>query len=811
MQSSSSLSSGEEAQLKLEEESFRAGITAYRERTNKHASKHTESHTDYGKRLIACVVEPLERAIKQFVEDAQHKPGRLHSAVVHLEQVDADVAAFVAARCIMDGLSAYKRKVQAVAIRIGGQVEDELRFRRFEENKGGLFRKVNERFDETPWNYNRRRRRATLTHAATKFQVPHERWSTREKLRVGMKLVELFITSTRWMRLGLDTKARNTPRYLEPTEQLLEWIKGFKDRSEILRPFRLPMVCPPKPWSTLEEGGYYSERCRRPLIKDRMSRASEPRPMPAVYEAVNALQGTPWCVNRTMLAHVNEIWTAGMQVKGLPSQHDLPLPAKPANFDADKEAMTAWKREAADIYRTNRKTVSNRVRAARIMYLAKEFRDLPAIWFPTELDFRGRVYLMPQHLNPQGCDLSKGLLTFAEGKPLGERGVFWLAVHLANSFGHDKCSLQERHAWAVANSARICRAANEPLADRWWTEADKPFQFLAAAIEWLGYQTDGEGYVCHLPIMVDGSCNGLQHLSAMLRDETCGGQVNLVPQETPADIYAAVASALTLRLKEEAGVGGERADLASLWLRYGVDRKLCKGPVMVLPYGGTGTTFQRLLLDAVLERQTETSNRHPFGSELHMACTRLAALLVDVMHEVIVGPCVTMKWLKSVARRANKSGGPIGWTAPSGFYVHQEYLEMESRRVKLLADGKTLTLSVAQETTKLDKRKQARSIAPNFVHSMDAAALTLTLCAASAAGLRHLAAVHDSYGTLPADMDTLMDCTRESFVRMYEENDVLEQFRVEVGSVGEELALPPVPTKGTLDLRGVLRSNYFFA
>jgi DNA-directed RNA polymerase len=36
------------------------------------------------------------------------------------------------------------------------------------------------------------------------------------------------------------------------------------------------------------------------------------------------------------------------------------------------------------------------------------------------------------------------LIEFAEGKPLGERGVWWLGVHGANLWGNDKVSLESQ-------------------------------------------------------------------------------------------------------------------------------------------------------------------------------------------------------------------------------------------------------------------------------------------------------------------------------------------------------------------------------
>lgn len=60
------------------------------------------------------------------------------------------------------------------------------------------------------------------------------------------------------------------------------------------------------------------------------------------------------------------------------------------------------------------------------------------MYFPMNLDFRGRVYPIPPHLNHLGNDLCRGLLAFSRKKPLGERGLFWLKIQVANLFGNDK-------------------------------------------------------------------------------------------------------------------------------------------------------------------------------------------------------------------------------------------------------------------------------------------------------------------------------------------------------------------------------------
>jgi len=49
---------------------------------------------------------------------------------------------------------------------------------------------------------------------------------------------------------------------------------------------------------------------------------------------------------------------------------------------------------------------------------------------------------MHPHLNHLGADLSRGLLQFAEGRPLGEHGLFWLYVQV--------------RAWVMGSGCGLC-------------------------------------------------------------------------------------------------------------------------------------------------------------------------------------------------------------------------------------------------------------------------------------------------------------------------------------------------------------------
>lgn len=87
-------------------------------------------------------------------------------------------------------------------------------------------------------------------------------------------------------------------------------------------------------------------------------------------------------------------------------------------------------------------------------------------YFPHNVDFRGRAYPIPPNLNHIGDDLSRGLLQFDNGKPLGENGFKWLKIHLANLCGFDKASFEDRAAYADEHMEDIIDSATDPLGVR---------------------------------------------------------------------------------------------------------------------------------------------------------------------------------------------------------------------------------------------------------------------------------------------------------------------------------------------------------
>src|SRR5204863_4625565 len=66
------------------------------------------------------------------------------------------------------------------------------------------------------------------------------------------------------------------------------------------------------------------------------------------------------------------------------------------------------------------------------------------------------------------------------------------------------------------------------------------------------YRAQGRDFRSHLPVSMDGTCNGYQHLSALGRDPIGGRATNLVPANEPQDIYQEVADHVSRRIQRDA-------------------------------------------------------------------------------------------------------------------------------------------------------------------------------------------------------------------------------------------------------------------
>jgi DNA-directed RNA polymerase, mitochondrial len=110
-----------------------------------------------------------------------------------------------------------------------------------------------------------------------------------------------------------------------------------------------------------------------------------------------------------------------------------------------------------------------------------------------------------------------------------------------------------RQKWVAENKDKILKIATDPDGTfKDWSEADKPFAYVAACRELKAAWEDQKGFDSHLPISLDGSCNGIQHLACLKQDLDVAKLVNLVGDK-PQDIYREVAVIVRERVNDDDG------------------------------------------------------------------------------------------------------------------------------------------------------------------------------------------------------------------------------------------------------------------
>ena len=846
-------------EIALEEESRDMAFEAYMANLARRSEDGSRADVGTASTLVKEALGVYTNKIQNYCDLClQAKAGRHPALVPFIEILGAEKVAFIAIRSIINSCLIHVSAVSPLATQIGKDLEEEIRINRMiglmDKSEKAVFDKGLSK--RVGLSYKK-----AFIQAREKYFVEEDRiekWKPLPKQTlciVGFKLIELFCNSTGLCELYTVQEGVKMTYHIKMDNDIVEYI--FKNDKEIASTLfkNRPMVIPPKSWTTPFDGGYYIN-LKKPLRLVRIpykkcKQLYSNLEMPNVYKAVNAIQATPWRINKRVLEVAEEITnrTYIPEALDMPTAEPAEPPIRPEEADTNEEIQKEWRKAMVSYYQRDNIRRSKRLLLNAQINLAKTYVDDPAIYFPHNLDFRGRVYPVTS-LSPQSNDFGKSLLEFADGVALGEHGATWLALQGANCYGLDKAEFEERIEWVYGNPEFIMGIAENPLENLAWTETDSPWEFLAFCFEWDDYIKSGMSpdFKSHLAVAFDGSCSGIQHFSAMLRDEVGGTAVNLIPDDHVHDIYKMVSDKVEDVVKEDAinGTPDEMKtdkdgneylakgtkSLAKEWLAHGINRKVTKRSVMTLPYGSRQYGFAEQVLEDTIYPYLE---KHNTGFERpHQSARYMAKLIWDAVKKVVVKAVEAMEWLQKASgllakeKTEDGNGIPTYWVTPAGFLVHQDYKKPKliqidtvvngSIKIRDIGSGETsekegrMRIAVYEDTDKLDSRKQKQGIAPNFVHSMDASHLMLTVDACYDQGVPSFAMIHDSYGTHAGYGDVMFKTVREVIIQTYTDNDVLQDLHDHVENLIEDSSdLPEVPSKGNLDINCIRDSMYAFA
>lgn len=810
------------SQEELELQTYAFGQDRMRKAIEKNEEKGGSPNNPYAQAVYRRFVLPLAEAIKADVDTP--RVGRAQAHVPLLRGMDYEAVAFVAVRGVLSSIlrGAKEHGGRDVVKETGSNVYHEYLLTQFADAEPVLFYHLMHDMDRK-LSTNETHRMTVMKMQAKKVGVEFKEWGQAERDQIGGYLIDqLAVLGMVNTDVQLEVKQqgsrriRRTQVHVELTDAVKELIGKITDFVVESTPYFLPCIEKPKDWVAIDDGGFHTREMRRLspwMVKTYSSTRDDYRSEEMRHEmaAVNALQSVKWRINNRMLQAIVDI-SKVHDMEEIIAQAEQPKPHKP---DWLVKGMTAedmsteqqvvfkrWKREVAEWHTDGKIRGAKSNRFYTTLRVARQFKDYPEIYFVYFVDFRGRKYVQTTGVSPQGSDMQKALLEFSEGKPLDTKEAReWFCIAGANRWGYDKASLSDRVKWVALHEDLILAFAADPVNNHGWKEADKPLQFLAWCLEYSNWKAFGSAFLSRIAVGMDGSCNGLQNFSAMLRDAHGGRATNLLPSPLPQDIYQSVADRVTSLLLAALKEDPTRSDCQE-WITHGITRSLVKRSVMTLPYGSRKSSWAEFIeadyLKAGKWPELE-KNRYAAMSRL------LASFLGTAISDVVVAAAGAMSWLQDASTSILRRGyDRIQWTTPSGFPVTQVYWETDEHRIntKLCGGAK---LSIRRDTNDAKRSRHRNGVAPNFVHSLDASHLTLVVERAAARGISAFAMIHDDYGTHPADTQALYEIIREVFLEMYTKHDVLEEFRARYSF------LPEPPPMGDLDLNQVLDSPYFFS
>jgi DNA-directed RNA polymerase len=786
-------------QLILErKEMFMLGADRYELLRNQRVVRHMESLSGYGNLLVELGIDAVVKEIR--LHRSRLKAGRAGIYYRHLSPLLAMAPHKIAAcalRVVVDRISTPLR-MNHLAMHVADKLWVETMLNRATRWELVSHKRVRGRFSHKVrdiWN---------MQHT--------EAWTTEQRAAIGGFLVSVIADKTGLVKIEKRKHRFYTSNFVSATDACLEFIRKYNDTGRILCPFSLPMLVPPRDWSSPTQGGYLSDIPGYHLLKSNSEalvahcNGTEP-----FIRAANHQQSVAWQVNRWVLEQMEHAWEKSIAIGKLIPREGYEVPPYPKHLPDDDPAVAEWRHLARQIHDKNDKTRNKRIAIAKQLWLARKFVDEPRLHYPMQLDFRGRYYYKPPYLNPQTNDVGRALLHFANGTPIrDEQEAEWLWVHGANLYGYSKLTWRARLDWAHQNKEAICRSGMDPwLATAFWTQADDPWQFLAFCRAAYGYVTQRHGYVCQLPVVLDCTCSGIQHYSALLRNEQMAELVNLMPSDKPQDIYSRVLNAVLEQLRAD----GDNPHARS-WLELQPDRSLTKAVVMTMPYSATRAAVFRHCQAWAFERMLQLygSNKWRFKAGAIAAMHYMTTILANETANMIGPAKAAMLWFKRVGRIAGENNIDLAWTSPSGLLVRQRYPSMRSMRITLHHLSPVVrTLQLDKEDHGLDKTRMANGLSPNVIHSLDASHMAFTTVDAFSKGVVNLGGIHDCFATTPSEMRQVRDSVRNTFAAMYSKDWLATITSELLAQIPAELQgnLPERPVLGDLDINQVRTATYF--
>jgi DNA-directed RNA polymerase len=167
-----------------------------------------------------------------------------------------------------------------------------------------------------------------------------------------------------------------------------------------------------------------------------------------------------------------------------------------------------------------------------------------------------------------------------------------------------------------------------------------------------------------------------------------------------------------------------------------------------------------------------------------------------------------MRYIRELARYRLQQAKFLEWRSTTGFPFVNMYHEPNVVTVDLGFGGVRAQYRVADGTLpKTMDNKILNAASPNFIHSLDATHLMLTVLRANEEGIRDILTVHDSLACLAPHAQRFGKIIRTQLAMLYIAGDPPKALR---DANVDDPNLFPLPDRGSLDPFGVQFAEYAF-
>ena len=752
------------------------------------------SSTIYGQQVLRNATLKVSTHMSTQLKSLGRGRSAAGGATVYnqLKAAKPEVLAVLSLKAMLDKLGGHTDTITYTQLcqHLGSTIEVQLRLDYYRKADPKLYKEVTTGFHKSTGTGQK------VTVYKLRFNeanINWETWSTSTKHKVGAWAFNAVEAATGLVSIYTVTSGRRkTATQVEFSREFLGLRDAIIHRAQELAYCLWPMVCPPNPWGEDQVGGYLTEEIREsnPMVRGDFEGLLKQKSGSKALQFLNNLQTQAYQVNRKVMEVAEWAYEKELTI-GKFSR--LPYQEVEDNFNGDPQAepdrFKQWKRDKKRAMNYNAQLKAKNWRTTEALFVARKYVDEDVFWLPWSFDYRSRVYPLSIGLSPQGTDFDKSLFLFKEAGPVDE---YWLAWHVATTYGRDKLSHTDRVEWTRNNLDLITRVATDPQSTvAEWENLNaqgkpngEPWCFLAAAIEYHDCCIAKTKPLSDLPIGLDATCSGLQHLSALTLDHEAAKLVNVVrgDEDKPSDGYRTVAEASLKYIEDKT-------------IHQDINRSVTKRTVMTTPYGVSRDSARKYIRSALKEGGVDLSVPGRLGSVTD-------AVYHKAMPECFAGPVAVMQWLQSLVPELLERGdGAIEWTTPAGFKVRQDIRQSNSVRIRTHVHGKIVASNVFDgysDTPDIERHKGA--IAPNLVHSLDATLLAFLFCEYE----NPFTVIHDCVLVRSCDAGEIHQQVRACFAEIYSE-PVLKNWAESLG-----VEVPDGLIQNTLNVQDVLDSPYFF-